>query len=103
MAWVLALALWALLGVVAWVHAQLAGLPARQLIVTYWEWSVALLLLPFLATIGTTIPGPNRRGPDTPARPALISMGYVIALVIFSLDLLVRALFGLGWEPFFLG
>lgn len=100
--WLLSPVVWVLLALAGGLHARMTGLPALELIVTYQEWFAALLLLPILVTIGTTIRGPSR-GRDKPYRPSLVSMGYVLALTVFSLDLLVRALFGLGWEPFFLG
>lgn len=93
---------WLLLALAGWIHARLAGLPVLETIVTYDEWFAALLLLPLLGTIGTSVRGPSR-GRDRPDRPALVSMGFVLALIIFALDLIVRALFGLGWEPFLLG
>ncbi|MFZ5816896.1 MAG: hypothetical protein ACOY93_16645 [Bacillota bacterium] len=88
--WLLGLGAWALLGVGGAVHAHFAQLPALQVIVTWNEWFAALLLLPLLFT------GRMRGNP-------LARKAYAAVLVVFALDLLVRALFGLGWQPFLLG
>lgn len=101
--WLLSPVAVVVLAVAGWIHARVALLPELPLILTYWEWCAALLLLPSLATLGIAIRGPRRGGHDRPSRPALVSMGYVLAMAVLSVDLLVRALFGLGWEPFFLG
>lgn len=100
--WLLGPVVWLLLVLAGWVHARLTGLPALELILTWQEWFVALLLLPYLLTMGTTIRGPGRGG-DKPVRPSLVSMGYVLALTVLALDLMTRAIFGVGWAPFFVG
>ncbi len=83
------------------IHARVAGLPVLETILTWAEWFAAILFLPIIATIGTQLRGPSR-GVGQPTRPALVSMGYVLALLVFGADLLVRAVLGLGWEPFLL-
>jgi hypothetical protein len=100
--WMLGPAAWVLLALAGWLHARMTGLPVLPLILTYDEWFAALLLLPSLATLGAAAREPEHGGAGVRSRLTLVRMGYVPALIVFSLDLLVRALFGLGWEPFFL-
>lgn len=100
--WMLGPVVWALLALAGLIHARLAGLPVWEVIVTWHEWFAALLWLPLLATIGTTIRG-YARGRDRSDRPPLVSMGYLLALIVFALDLAVRAILGLGWDPFLVG
>lgn len=100
--WMLGPAAWALLALAGWLHARITGLPVLPLILTYDEWFAALLLLPSLATLGATMREPEHGGAGARSRLTLLRKGHVPALTVFALDLLVRALFGLGWEPFFL-
>lgn len=75
---------WGLCSVAAVVYASQSGATRLPIVVTWNEWLVALLLI-----------------------PALVSGGSVAvwlrwtAAIVFGLDLLVRALFRLGWQPFF--
>jgi|GEM_PF-2109998 len=91
-----------LIAVGGYTHARLSGLPVLETILTWDEWFAAILFLPLVATIGTRLRGPSR-GYDRPVRPALVSMGYVLGLLVFGADLLIRAMLGLGWDPFLLG
>lgn len=84
----LGLAAWVLLSGAGLVHAQLVGLDPLQAITVWNEWFVALLIVPYF--FGLAVHG----------RHPLLRQGYLVVLLVFALDLGLRAAFGLGWEPF---
>lgn len=92
-------AVWVVLALAAWIHAYMGGLPTLPLILTYAEWCAAILLLPVLVTVGASVRGVQQAS----ERPSRLTMGYVLALSVLAIDVVIRALSGIGWEPFFLG
>lgn len=123
------LVLWVLLAVGAWVQVSAAQSPILPAIVTWNEWAVAVMLLPGLATAGArgfdavsrggraratmegVIAGAGVSSVDRHAaeeaqrikavgRPGWVRTLSTMAWVIFAVDLLLRAVYGLGWEPF---
>lgn len=123
------LLLWGLLALGAWIRASGAQSPVLPAIVTWNEWAVALMLLPGLimtgargfdatsragrarATMEGVIAGAGIKSVDRHVheeaqrlagvgRPGMIRSLSIMAWVVFALDLLLRAVFGLGWEPF---
>jgi hypothetical protein len=85
---VVGLVCWVLCSVAAVAFASQSGAPWLPTIVTWNEWLVAIVLIPVLFSIGAT--GPR----------AAMRWARWIAATVFGLDLLVRALFRLGWQPF---
>lgn len=100
---------WLLLGVVAWLglavgaalQARSAGSALWPTVVTWDEWVVAIALVPraILFILGIMMTD------DVQARWGRRVTGAInwlawSALVVFALDLAVRAVFGLGWKPF---
>lgn len=79
------------------LHARLSGQPAPQLIATWCEWFAALVFLPYVFTLGAF----GRWGQERAIAPVIL--GWRVALVVFALDLLLRALLGLGLTPFYTG
>lgn len=123
------LVLWVLLALGAWAQASAAQSPILPAIMTWNEWAVAVMLLPGLATAGARGLDAVSRGGRARAtmkgviagagvssverhvaeetqritdvgRPGLVRMLSTMAWVIFAVDLLLRAVFRLGWEPF---
>ncbi|MDF2629771.1 MAG: hypothetical protein K0R39_3602 [Symbiobacteriaceae bacterium] len=97
-AWVAGVLAWVLLALGAAAYASAKGLDTWKLIVTWDEWVVAIGLLPRLAV-------PIFRKSemaDATARRVVSWAGEFtwVLFVILVLDLVVRATFGLGWEPF---
>lgn len=123
------LLLWALLAVGAVVQASAVKSPILPAIVTWSEWAVAVMLLPGLATAGArgldavsrggraratmegVIAGAGVSSVDrhvaeeaqrikSVGRPGWVRTLSTMAWVVFGVDLLLRAVFRLGWEPF---
>lgn len=78
------------------LHGALLGLSAPPLITAWAEWFSALVLFPYVFSFGALGRWASERG------HRLIARAWVVALVVFALDLLFRAVFGLGWEPYFI-
>ncbi len=76
---------WVLCSVAAAVYAAQSGLARLPTVVTWNEWLVAIILIPALLGVG--------------ARGTLRWAKWIAATVL-GLDILVRAFFGLGWQPF---
>lgn len=91
------LAAFAVLAACGALHAQFAGQPAPPMVVTWCEWFAALVLLPYVFTLGAF----GRWGQER-AHGAVI-LGWRVALVVFALDLALRAALGLGLSPFYTG
>lgn len=96
----LALPVFGLLAAGASIHARTTQQPVLLLITAWAEWFVALLLLPFpILAMGNWLAGRVLGVPRK--RLAPLSAGYALALAVFALDLIFRAAFGLGWDPYF--
>jgi len=80
---------WVLCSVAAAVYAAQTESAVLPTLVTWNEWLGALVLIPALFSISAP-----------KVRPAM-GMARWIAATVLGLDILVRALFGLGWQPFF--
>jgi hypothetical protein len=98
MAWAAGVLAWVLLALGASAYATSTGLDPWRLTVTWDEWVVAIGLLPRLIV-------PIFRKSemvDPVARRAVAWVGEFtwVLFVIFILDLVARAVLGLGWEPF---
>ncbi|HWH69233.1 MAG TPA: hypothetical protein VNT26_07595 [Candidatus Sulfotelmatobacter sp.] len=92
------LLLWVLLAAGATLYASQQGGDVWQQIVTWDEWAVALgLLVRFLIPIFRKSEVVDKRGRRVIGW--LGDMTWALA-VVFALDLLARAVLGLGWEPF---
>lgn len=78
------------------VHGALTGLSVPQLITAWAEWFSALVLFPYAFSFGAL----GRWGEERGHR--LVTLGWQVALEVFALDLLMRAVLGLGWEPYFI-
>lgn len=78
------------------LHGALAGLSVPRLITAWAEWFTALVLFPYVFSFGAL----GRWGAERGHK--LVTLGWVVALEVFALDLLLRALLGLGWEPYFI-
>ncbi len=93
--------LWALVLAGAYAYATKHGLPLWPTVVTWEEWTVAVGLIPtaFTALLGiiSTDDIKNRTGRQM---VALAQRLGGLLLVTYVLDLLTRAVFGLGWKPF---
>ncbi len=96
-------------GVVLWLalatagagSANATGLPVWETIVTWDEWAVSLLLLP--QGLFWLIAIVRREDVANPFVRRLVSGARALAwsaLPLFALDLLTRAVLGLGWKPF---
>ncbi|MBP2016950.1 hypothetical protein J2Z79_000324 [Symbiobacterium terraclitae] len=79
------------------LHAWLSGEPAPPVIATWCEWFAALALLPYVFTMGAF----GRWGQARAVAPVI--HGWRAALVVFALDLLLRAALGLGLTPYYTG
>lgn len=93
--------LWVVVFAGAYVYAGNHGLPLWPTVVTWDEWAVSVGLIPagFAALLGIirTDDLKNRTG------RRLVALAQRLALpllVTFGLDLLTRAVMGLGWKPF---
>ncbi|HLN63228.1 MAG TPA: hypothetical protein VK464_16960 [Symbiobacteriaceae bacterium] len=93
--------LWAVVFAGAYAYAGKHGLPLWPTVVTWDEWTVAVGLIPaaFAALLGisSTDDVKNRTGRHM---VALAQRLGGLLLVTYVLDLLTRAVFGLGWKPF---
>ena len=90
--------LWGAVAVAAILYANRLGLSPWHRVVTWDEWLVALGLLVRIAV-------PIFRKSEMKDERAQRVVGWVgeftgALLVVFALDLMTRALLGLGWEPF---
>jgi hypothetical protein len=77
------------------LHAALSGRPAPRVITAWCEWFAALVFAPYVFSFGAF----GRWGSERSI--GLVVAGWRVALVVFALDLLMRALLSLGWEPYF--
>jgi hypothetical protein len=85
--------LWIALAAGGGIWAAAAGRPVLPLIVTLDEWVAALFFLSL---------GRSER-PQATAQDRFISVAVRLrwaASTVFVLDLITRAIFGLGWKPF---
>jgi hypothetical protein len=101
--------IWLLVGVVVWAglaagaaaQARARGMAVWPAVVTWDEWLVAVAVIPRMILFVLGILQPDDVAARWGKRPVVwINMAAVAALVVFALDLAVRALFGLGWKPF---
>jgi len=79
---------WVLCSGAAAFYAARFSLDLLPTIVTWNEWLIAIILIPALLNVGA---------PRVRARLVWVRW---IAATVFAMDLLVRAFFGLGWQPF---
>ncbi|MDB4896111.1 MAG: hypothetical protein JWN15_2373 [Firmicutes bacterium] len=93
--------LWIALAAGGGIWAAAAGRPVLPLIVTLDEWVAALFflapLLAFMLSLGRS------ESPQAAAQVRFISVAVRLgwaASAVFVLDLITRAIFGLGWKPF---
>jgi len=77
------------------LHAALAGRRGPENATAWCEWFAALVLLPYAFSFGAFGRWGSERG------LAWVAGGWRVALVVFALDLVLRAVLGLGWEPYF--
>lgn len=127
--WLAGAVLWLIVAAGTWPYAQTRGLPYLKTMVTWDEWVVAVLLLPWLThfllvglgkatrgsrvnaamqniVVGGSLQALNDQvaaefAPESNASPVgWVSRLTAVAVAVFALDLLVRAVFGLGWQPF---
>lgn len=121
--------LWAFVAAAAWQYARVQGLPFLPTMVTWDEWTVAVLLLPRLWTFvltgfsmmtrgsrvttamqnvmygGSTQAVADQFAEDVAYESKVGGMGWgarlaATAAAVFALDLVVRAACGLGWQSF---
>lgn len=98
LAWAAGVLLWIAVAGAATAYSRSHGLNAWQQVVTWDEWLVAVGLLPRVL-----IPIFQKNEMKDPAARRVV--GWVgdfswALLVVFLLDLIARAVLGLGWEPF---
>lgn len=97
-AWAAGVLAWVLLALGAAAYATSNGLDAWKLVVTWDEWVVAVGLIPrVLVPIFR-----KSEVADPTARRVVAWFGEFtwVLFVILVLDLVARAVLGLGWEPF---
>lgn len=96
--WAAGVLLWVLLAAGATIYATTNSLNVWEQIVTWDEWAVAIgLLIRFLVPIFRRSEVVSRRGQWFVG--LMGDMTWALA-VVFLLDLLTRAVLGLGYEPF---
>jgi len=93
--------LWGLLAAGAALFATMKGLPVWPVIVTWDEWVAALVTLPMfvMAALGIFTPEEFKGRRTRAVMRALYLVSPAVA-VVFVLDLISRAVLGLGWQPF---
>jgi hypothetical protein len=94
-------ALWAVVMAAAYVYAGQTGKPVGPTAVTWVEWAVAIGWLPMVFQLVMGILGMSDVEHKTGRRVigTFTSLSFV-CLVAFLLDLVTRAVLGLGFEPF---
>ncbi len=121
--------LWMIIAGASWQYARNSGKPYLPTMVTWDEWAVAVLLLPRLGTVflkalnqmtrssrmstavqnvmygGRTEAVVREVHEDLAANANSAKAGWVsrldaVTATTFVLDLLIRGVFGLGWQPF---
>lgn len=92
---------WVLLAAAGAAWAASAGRPLLPAVVTVDEWAVALLLLPTVVLWAFGVVQQDELVRDGARKVIGAARGIgAVAMVIFALDLMTRAVFGLGWKPF---
>lgn len=95
------IALWGALAAAAGAFAASRGLPLWETVVTWDEWFVAIALFVYVpVALGGPTDEEMRLQPTKKKLIYAVRATGLVLLVVFLLDLLVRLVFGLGWEPF---
>jgi len=92
--------LWLILGAAGWSRAVRMGTSPARTVVTWDEWAAALLLLPLLGVLGGAGVNAVRHEGHARANTGRLNRAMVAGGVVLALDLVLRVVLGLGWEPY---
>lgn len=90
-----------LIAIAAWLYARGQELPLWETVVTWQEWVAAILLLPtVLLRIVVLNPKADIHSKKAHRIVAVLHDIALVALAIFLVAVLLRAVLGLGFKPF---
>ena len=98
---VVGVGVWGAIAAAAGAFAASRGLPLWETVVTWDEWFVAAVLAIYVPVVlGGASDEEMRLQPTKRRLVHAVRASGMVLLVVFLLDLVVRLVLGLGWDPF---